>query len=81
MTAAEDIEATARAVAGPEEPPDGVSREAAEADHWAWMAEVLPRQGVAVDAPTLVHLPHDVVLSEPLRARVGQTSRLHPSDD
>ena len=71
LTAAEDIEDTARAVVGPDEPPDGVSHEAAEADHWAWMAEVLQRQGVAVDAQTLAQLPHDVVLSEPLRARLA----------
>jgi hypothetical protein len=42
-----------------------------EADHWAFLSEVLRRQGVAVDTRELKRLPHDVVLGERLLARVG----------
>jgi hypothetical protein len=34
-----------------------------EADHWAFLSEILRRQGVVVDAQELKRLPHDVVLS------------------
>jgi hypothetical protein len=71
MTSVADIEATARAVVGPDEPFDGSSREAAEAGHWAYLAGVLRQQGVVVDAGELSRLPHDVVLSERLLALVA----------
>jgi len=68
----EDIEETARVVVGPDEPPEGYSQEEAEADHWAHLADVLRQQGVVVDALELKQLPHDVVLSERLLARIGR---------
>jgi hypothetical protein len=71
MTSVADIEATARAVVGPDEPFDGSSREDAEAGHWAYLAGVLRQQGVVVDAGELSRLPHDVVLSERLLALVA----------
>jgi hypothetical protein len=72
VTTVEDIEETARVVVGPDEPPDGYSQEEAEAAHWAYLADVLREQGVVVDAQELKRLPHDVVLSERLRARISR---------
>ena len=72
VTSAEDIEETARVVVGPDEPPDGYSQEDMEAGHWAYLAGLLRQQGVAVDATELTRLPHDIVLSERLLARVGR---------
>jgi hypothetical protein len=72
-TSVEDVEATARVVVGPDEPPEGRSQEDAEADHWAYLADMLRQQGVVVDALELKRLPHDVVLSERLLARIGRS--------
>jgi hypothetical protein len=72
VTSVEDVEETARVVVGPDEPAEGCSQEDAEADHWAYLAGVLRQQGVVVDALELKRLPHDVVLSERLRARIGR---------
>ncbi|HEX7299234.1 MAG TPA: hypothetical protein VF257_09505 [Solirubrobacteraceae bacterium] len=66
----EDIERTARAVVGPDEPPDGCSYEDMHAAHWKNIARILREQGVAADAAELASLPHDVVLSGRLRARL-----------
>ena len=71
LTSVAQIEETARTVVGPDEPYDGRSQEDMEADHWASLSEILRRQGVVVDAPELKRLPHDVVLSERLLARVA----------
>jgi hypothetical protein len=71
VTSVEDIEETARVVVGPDEPAEGRSQADAEADHWAHLADVLRQQGVVVDAEDLKRLPHDVVLSERLLARIG----------
>jgi hypothetical protein len=70
-TSVEDIEDTARVVVGPDEPFGGRSHEDMEADHWAQLTGVLRHQGVVADALDLKRLPHDVVLSERLLARVG----------
>ncbi len=72
VTSVEDIVKTARAVVGPDEPFDGRSQEDMEADHWAYLTGVLRQQGVIVDALELKRLPHHVVLSERLLARVGR---------
>ena len=72
VTSVEDIERTARFVVGPDEPFAGRSQEDMEAAHWASLSEVLRRQGVVVDARELKRLPHDVVLSERLLARVAR---------
>jgi len=69
-TSVEDIENTARMVVGPDEPFDGRSQADMEADHWAYLADVLRQQGVAIDAAKLKRLPHDVVLGERLLARI-----------
>ena len=73
VTSVEDVEETARVVVGPDEPPDGYSQGDAEAAHWDYLAGVLREQGVAVDAQELKRLPHDVVLSERLLARIGRS--------
>jgi hypothetical protein len=62
---------TARVVVGPDEPFAGHSHGDMAAGHWAHLAGVLRRQGVAVDAVELERLPHDVVLSERLLARLS----------
>jgi hypothetical protein len=71
-TSVEDIEETALVVVGPDEPFDGRSQEEMEADHWAYLTGILRQQGVVADALELTQLPHDVVLSERLLARVGR---------
>jgi hypothetical protein len=73
-TSVEDIEQTARMVVGPDEPTDGYSQEDAEQGHWAYLSDVLGQYGVVVDALDLRRLPHDVVLSERLLARVGHSA-------
>src|ERR671933_594329 len=40
----EEIEYTARTVVGPDEPFDGCSQEDMEANHWAYLADVLRQQ-------------------------------------
>lgn len=74
-TSVEDIEQTARMVVGPDEPPDGYSQEDAEQGHWAYLSDVLGHHGIVVDALDLRRLPHDVVLSELLLARVGHSAK------
>jgi hypothetical protein len=74
MTSVEDIEQTTRVVVGPDEPPDGYTQEDMEAAHWSYLAGVLREQGVVVDPLDLRRLPHDVVLSERLLARVGRSA-------
>ncbi len=69
-TSIEDVVGTARTVVEPDEPFEGRSREDTAAGHWAHLAAVLRRQGVVVDALELMRLPHDVVLSERLLARL-----------
>ena len=70
LTSVDEIEETARIVVGPDEPPDGYSQEEMEASHWASLADELRQQGVVVDALELKRLPHEVVLSERLLARI-----------
>jgi hypothetical protein len=73
-TSVEDIEQTARMVVGPDEPTNGYSQEDAEQGHWAYLSDVLGQHGVVVGALDLRRLPHDVVLSERLLARVGHSA-------
>lgn len=49
------------------------SQEDMEADHWAFLQQIAQRQGVVVDAAELRQLPHDVVLSQRLLARLRTT--------
>jgi hypothetical protein len=73
-TSVEDTEETARTVVGPDEPFDGSSQEEAEASHWTFLSGVLRQRGVVVHPHDLKQLPHDVVLSERLLARLGRRS-------
>jgi hypothetical protein len=73
-TSVEDIEQTARMVVGPDEPSEGFSQEDAEQGHWAHLSDVLRHHGVVVDALDLRRLPHDVVLSDRLLARLGRSA-------
>jgi hypothetical protein len=67
----EDIEQTARDVVGPDEPFEGRTQEDMAASHWAALAGVLQGQGVEVEGAALEALPHDVELSDRVRARIG----------
>ena len=73
LTSARDIVETARIVVGPDEPFGGRSQDDMDTDHWNALAENLRAQGVVADAGTLKQLPHDVELSDRLRARLGQS--------
>jgi hypothetical protein len=42
-----------------------------EKAHWTYLQQIAERQGVPTDAAELRRLPHDVVLSERLLARIG----------
>jgi hypothetical protein len=70
-TTLEEIEFAARMVVGPDEPRRGQSQDDASAAHWSHVADVLQAQGVDVMPHELVGLPHDVVVGEQLRARLG----------
>jgi hypothetical protein len=74
LTPERDIVETARVVVGPDEPYGGRSQDDMETDHWNALAENLRAHGVVVDAGELRQLPHDVVLSDRLLARLGRGS-------
>lgn len=71
LTPEHQIAGTARVVVGPDEPYGGRTQGDMEADHWNALAETLCAHGVVVAAGDLRRLPHDVVLSDRLRARLG----------
>ncbi|MFE4631954.1 hypothetical protein ACFRJ1_01075 [Streptomyces sp. NPDC056773] len=71
LTSVGDIEETARTVVGPDEPFDGMTQEQMAAGHWGYLAGVLGQHGVDLPVHELERLPHDVVLSERLRAWIG----------
>ncbi len=52
-TTVKEIEDSARVVVGPDEPVEGRSQADAQNDHWAWMVDVLRRQGANVGLPAL----------------------------
>ena len=71
VTPERDIVETARVVVGPDEPYGGRSQDDMETSHWNALAETLRAHGVVVDGSELRKLPHDVVLSDRLLARLG----------
>ena len=71
-TSLEDIEEGARGVVGPDPAFGEESQEEVDDGHWEYLAEVLQRQGVHVAGEELRRLPHDVVVSERLRACIGR---------
>ncbi len=70
-TSVAELAADALTVVGPDEPYDGRSLADMEQAHWRLLAANLHRQGVDVDGPELRGLPHEVVLSDRLVARIG----------
>lgn len=74
-TSLQALAETARTVVGPDEPPKGASPEDQAALHWAHLAEKARAQGVRVEARDLAALPHDVDISQEIKARVAPTSR------
>ena len=65
----------ARVVVDPDEPPGGVSHDDGAAMHWDHLAAGARAQGVLVDGPGLAALPHDVDISQEIRARVARAAR------
>lgn len=72
-TSAEEIEADARTVVGPDEPFGNRTAADMAGDHWAALAGVLRRQGIAVDPDELRRLPQKVQFSDRLQARLDET--------
>jgi hypothetical protein len=70
-TSEAEIARTARFVVGPDEAYGGRSQGEMDAGHWNTLAETLRAQGVDASPEELRRLPHDVALSERLRARLG----------
>lgn len=70
----DEIAFTARTVVGPDEPFGDRSYEDMATDHWDALAGTLRAHGIAADGHDLRRLPHDVVLSERLRARLNGSS-------
>ena len=70
FTSLQDVVNTTRMVVGPDEPFDGRSWEDMEVEHWSALQHTAQQQGVQVDATELRRLPHDVVLSPRLLARI-----------
>ena len=71
----EDVVETARIVVGPDEPADGESYEEAARMHWSFLAGALEENGVAASADDLRSLPHGVVRSDRLLARIARPPR------
>jgi hypothetical protein len=70
-TSVQEIVDTARVVVGPDEPSGDESQEDMAVLHWTALQAIAQRQGVATHAAELRQLPHDVVLSPRLLARIG----------
>jgi hypothetical protein len=68
---AQRLEHEARMVVGPDEPFGDETAADVERGHWATLARVLQQEGIAIEGPELMALPHDVELSERVLARLG----------
>lgn len=71
----ENIKDNTRMVVGPDESPEGGSKEEMESLYWSSLLQIARQQSIAVDAAELRRLPHDVVLSRRLLARIGAPLR------
>jgi hypothetical protein len=78
-TSESHIAETARVVVGPDEPFGGRTQRDMEESHWAWLAGKLAAEGVAAEAAGLARLPHEVILSDRLRARLGGGGLIGPA--
>lgn len=67
----EELARTARVVVGPDEPFEGHTRADMDASHWDSLARILRQHGLEVEGAELRDLPHDVELSDRVRARIG----------
>lgn len=68
----EGIEREALVVVGPDEPfDDSVTFDDMDRDYWQFVAEHLAERGIAADPAALRELPHDVELTDRLRARIA----------
>jgi hypothetical protein len=72
------IAETARVVVGPDEPFGDRTRGDMEESHWSWLAQKLHAAGIPADPADLRGLPHEVVLSDRLRARLGRAGLNDP---
>lgn len=68
------VQKTVRDVVGPDEPFSGRSQEDMAALHWNSLLETALRHGVVTDMAELRQLPHDVVLTPRLLARISPQS-------
>jgi len=68
------IAETARMVVGPDEAYAGRTQDDMDAAHWSTLAGTLRAHGVVVDAEELRRLPHDVELSDRLRATLDHAA-------
>lgn len=68
----EDVADTARVVVGPDEPPAGRSHDEEAALYWQHLSNILRREGVVAGPDQLADLPHDVELSDRLRACIAR---------
>jgi len=67
-TSVDEIGETARMVVGPDEAYGERTQEDMDTGHWNTLAETLRAGGVVIDAGELRQLPHEVELSDRLRA-------------
>lgn len=74
-TSLEELADTARTVVGPDEPADGSSYDDADEGYWAQLAANAEAQGVRMEPGDLAALPHDVVISQKIQARVARATR------
>lgn len=68
------VQKTARDVVGPDEPFSSRSQEDMAAVHWNSLLETATRHGVITDVAELRQLPHEVVLTPRLLARISPQS-------
>ena len=66
----EELENTSKMVVGPDEEYEEYTQDQMDAFHWATLAKTLHDVGVTITPEELSQLPHDVVLSETIRARL-----------
>lgn len=71
QTSDRDVVRTTGMVVGPDEAFGSHMQEDMDRAHWASLVEVLGRQGVVAEVSELARLPHEVVLTESLRRRLG----------